>query len=39
MAKLIPRARLEVFADASHFVMWQDPASLNKVLVDFLTKP
>ncbi len=36
MAKLIPNARLEVFADASHFVLWQDPASLNKVLVDFL---
>lgn len=37
MAKLIPNARLEVFSDASHFVLWQDPASLNKVLVDFLT--
>lgn len=36
MAKLIPNARLEIFSDASHFVMWQDPASVNKVLVDFL---
>lgn len=37
MAELIPNARLEVFADASHFVLWQDPASFNKVVVDFLT--
>jgi len=36
MAKLIPNARLEVFTDASHFVMWQDPESVNKVLVNFL---
>jgi pimeloyl-ACP methyl ester carboxylesterase len=36
MAKLIPNARLEVFSDTSHFVLWQDPAALNKVLVDFL---
>jgi len=36
MATLIPNARLEVFRDASHFVLWQDPASVNKVLVDFL---
>lgn len=36
MATLIPNARLEVFEDTSHFVLWQDPAALNKVLVDFL---
>ena len=37
MAKLIPNAKLYVFEDTSHFVLWQDPASLNAVLVDFLT--
>ena len=39
MATLIPNARLEVFKDASHFVLWQDPTSVNKVLVDFLARP
>ncbi|HEY5922708.1 MAG TPA: alpha/beta hydrolase [Kofleriaceae bacterium] len=37
MATLIPNARLKVFKDTSHFALWQDPASFNKVLVDFLT--
>jgi len=37
MAKLIPNAQLQVFKDTSHFALWQDPASFNKVLVDFLT--
>jgi pimeloyl-ACP methyl ester carboxylesterase len=36
MAKLIPNARLEVFEATSHFALWQDPSSFNKVLVDFL---
>jgi pimeloyl-ACP methyl ester carboxylesterase len=36
MAQLIPNARLEIFADTSHFALWQDPASFNQVLVDFL---
>ena len=36
MSKLIPHARLEVFKDASHFALWQDPESFNKVLVEFL---
>jgi len=36
MSKLIPNARLQVFENTSHFVLWQDPAALNKVLVDFL---
>jgi pimeloyl-ACP methyl ester carboxylesterase len=39
MAQLIPNARLEVFADTSHFALWQDPTSFNKVLVDFLVPP
>lgn len=39
MAKLMPNARLEVFRDASHFVLWQDPAAVNKVLVEFLSSP
>lgn len=38
MATLIPNARLEVFKDTSHFVLWQDPTSLNKVIVEFLTR-
>jgi pimeloyl-ACP methyl ester carboxylesterase len=36
MSKLIPHAKLEVFKDASHFALWQDPDSFNKVLVEFL---
>ena len=36
MATLIPNAKLVVFPDTSHFVMWQDPASFNKALVEFL---
>jgi pimeloyl-ACP methyl ester carboxylesterase len=39
MARLIPNARLEVFEDTSHFAHWQDPASFNKLVVDFLTAP
>ncbi|HUS28112.1 MAG TPA: alpha/beta hydrolase [Kofleriaceae bacterium] len=37
MAKLIPNAKLRVFADTSHFVLWQDTESLNAALVEFLT--
>jgi len=37
MAKLIPNARLEVFKDTSHFALWQDPVTFNKVVVDFLS--
>jgi pimeloyl-ACP methyl ester carboxylesterase len=37
MSRLIPNARLKVFADASHFALWQDPASFNAALVEFLT--
>jgi pimeloyl-ACP methyl ester carboxylesterase len=36
MARLIPNATLEVFEGTSHFTLWQDPTSFNKVLVDFL---
>jgi pimeloyl-ACP methyl ester carboxylesterase len=36
MSRLIPNARFVVFKDTSHFVLWQDPASLNHVLVEFL---
>ena len=39
MAQLIPKGHLTVFKDASHFVMWQDPESFNKALVEFLTAP
>jgi pimeloyl-ACP methyl ester carboxylesterase len=37
MAKLIPNARLVVFENTSHFALWQDASTFNKVLVDFLT--
>ena len=36
MSKLIPNATLQVFRDASHFALWQDPESFNKALVEFL---
>jgi pimeloyl-ACP methyl ester carboxylesterase len=39
MTKLIPNARLVVLENTSHFALWQDPASFNKALVDFLTAP
>jgi pimeloyl-ACP methyl ester carboxylesterase len=34
--KLIPNARLVVFEATSHFALWQDPASFNKALLEFL---
>jgi pimeloyl-ACP methyl ester carboxylesterase len=39
MAKLIPNAQLTVFDDASHFALWQDPDTFNRVMVEFLTAP
>jgi len=39
MARLIPHAELHIFKDASHFVLWQDPDSVNRVLVHFLADP
>lgn len=36
MAQLIPNAKLEIFKDTSHFAIWQDPDSVNKVLVELL---
>jgi pimeloyl-ACP methyl ester carboxylesterase len=39
MATTIPKGRLAVLQDTSHFALWQDPAAFNKVLVDFLTSP
>ena len=36
MATLIPNGTLRIFADTSHFALWQDPVSINKVLVEFL---
>jgi pimeloyl-ACP methyl ester carboxylesterase len=38
MAKLIPNAQLKIFSETSHFVLWQDPASVNQALVEFLNK-
>ena len=38
MSKLIPHAQLVVFPDTSHFMMWQDPASFNKTLLEFLAQ-
>jgi pimeloyl-ACP methyl ester carboxylesterase len=39
MSKLIPNAKLQIFADTSHFALWQDPQDFNKVLLDFLSSP
>jgi pimeloyl-ACP methyl ester carboxylesterase len=36
IAKLVPHATLVVLPDVSHFVMWQDPAAFNKVVITFL---
>lgn len=38
MAKLIPNARLVVFAETSHFALWQDPAAFNRALLEFLDR-
>src|SRR5262249_37243130 len=39
MSQLIPNAKLKVFADTSHFALWQDPKAFNDTLVEFLTGP
>ncbi|MDQ3364294.1 MAG: alpha/beta hydrolase [Myxococcota bacterium] len=39
MVLLMPAARLVVFAATSHFALWQDPASFNAALVEFLQAP
>ncbi len=39
MAQLIPNGKFAVFADTSHFAMWQAPDDVNKALVEFLTSP
>ena len=39
MSTLIPDAQLMVFADTSHFTLWQDPIAFNKALVEFLVPP
>jgi pimeloyl-ACP methyl ester carboxylesterase len=36
MSTLIPNAKLVVFENTSHFALWQDPASFNKALLEFL---
>jgi pimeloyl-ACP methyl ester carboxylesterase len=36
MAALIPNAQLTVFADTSHFALWQDPEAFNRAMVGFL---
>jgi pimeloyl-ACP methyl ester carboxylesterase len=36
MAELIPNGKLKVFANASHFAMWQDPESFNAAMLEFL---
>ena len=37
LATLIPGARFELIADASHFAHWQQPEAFNKAVLDFLT--
>src|SRR4051812_34449021 len=39
MARLIPRGKLVVFPDTSHFALWQDPAAFNQAMLDFLIEP
>lgn len=36
MAGLVPNAKLVVFKDTSHFALWQDPASFNRAVLEFL---
>jgi pimeloyl-ACP methyl ester carboxylesterase len=36
MASLIPRARLVVFEDTSHFALWQDPEGFTRAVLEFL---
>ena len=38
MARLIPHATLHVFADASHFALWQDPTDFTATLLQFLAQ-
>jgi pimeloyl-ACP methyl ester carboxylesterase len=37
MAATIPGAKLEIVANTAHFVIWQDPATFNKVTRAFLS--
>ncbi len=39
MAGLVQHGEFLAFENASHFVMWQDPASVNKALLEFLGEP
>jgi pimeloyl-ACP methyl ester carboxylesterase len=39
MARLIPRGKLVIFSDTSHFALWQDPAAFNQAMLEFLTEP
>jgi pimeloyl-ACP methyl ester carboxylesterase len=39
MARLIPRGKLVIFPDASHFALWQAPEAFNQAVVGFLTEP
>ena len=36
MSELIPHAKLVVFENTSHFALWQDPASFNKAVLEFM---
>ena len=38
MAQLIPNGQLKVFADTSHFALWQDPKTFTQAILDFLTE-
>lgn len=39
VAKVIPKARLVFIADASHFVMFQQPKAFNEAVLEFLAAP
>lgn len=36
MAELIPKGRLKVFGNTSHFALWQDPDGFNAAMLEFL---
>ncbi len=37
MSQIIPKGQLAVLENTSHFAMWQDPKTFNKLLLEFLT--
>lgn len=36
MAQLVPKAKLVIFKDTSHFALWQDPDTFTQAILEFL---